>query len=193
MNKPTRNEERPPKVNYAELLKQKRKLLEDMKKDVAKQAAIRKNTLDEQMNKALGERRNAISALKKEHDAKQLVIKAHFDRSREEILQIYETKARELEKVRDDGLEEAKRSKEKAYTELRDNFDQAEAPHVRKHKHTCEDLIEAHAKNEVVQKEATDKLIAALLEDIKDVEEELAARRERAQTAAAPAAPATAP
>lgn len=190
-DKTKKHEERPAKVNFFELLKQKRALLITLKKEIETQAAVRKNNLSDAINAALGVRRNAVSELRKSAESKQKAHKDAYDLAKAAALKKYEDSLAAITKAREDDLAAAHKAKEDAYTVIRDELEKLEAPHIEKHKTSMKTLQESYEQDEPGFKAEGEKAIKAVLDDIKDLEEEIAAKRQRTQPA--PAAPSATP
>jgi DNA mismatch repair ATPase MutL len=188
MNQTRSEEPKPPRANFHQLLKMKREMLEATKKDIAKQAAIRKNDLDTCLNIALGDRRNAISRLRKQAEEEKVPHKTAHDSARLAALKKYDESLIAITAERDLALVSLHKAKEAAYHRINEELDKKELPIVERHKAAIKELTEKYEKNELLQMLAAEKVIAALLEDIKDVEGEIAARRPALRSQPAPTA-----
>lgn len=177
-------EPKPPRVDFHQLLREKRDLLVKTQKDFTNQVNVRKINLDNALNAALGVRRNAISEVRKAAEWQQTAHKVQYDNLKASALKEYDDESVRIAKERDHAIEAAKYAKEAAYSHIRDELEKAEAPHIEKHKADIKALTEKHEKDEADAKAEVEKAVKEIQEDIKDLEEEITERRKRAQQAA---------
>ena len=191
MSTETKPEINPRKPNFYHLLKEKRAFLAMMQRDAQTAAAVRKNILNEALNKALVERRNAISEITKSSDARRKAIKESTEADKAMVLKRYDEAFKDLLKVRDDALEVVHRAKEVAYAVIHDELDKLVTPHIEKHKLAMMVLNEKYQEDEGEFQLRDEKAMAEVMGDIKDLEEEIAVRRAQVAERDANLSPAT--
>jgi len=171
------------KVNFNSLLIEKRVQLSTVLKDSADQAATLKNGLENALNAALGERRNALFKLREAAEARRRLCRNSYDLIKAAAQKEYEEALAAAAKKHDDLIEGAHKAKEEAYRRIGSELDATSAPHVESHRALMKSLTEKYEQDELLRREAVEKTVNALLEEIKDLEEEITARRQRAEEA----------